>query len=118
MGDRSGAGVFEGSEVCLSDTGRFLFPFGAFSLPPEADDDGRVGGGVGWPLKREKSDFMCMQCGEVKSNVNARNDASVDVQNYANDYASVLSETLSISPSPPLSVFKRTPGAAGRGSLA
>jgi len=53
--------VLEGvSEVCLSDTGRFLLPFVifAFSFPPDADDEGRVGGGVGWPLSREKRDFM------------------------------------------------------------
>jgi hypothetical protein len=50
VGDRSGAEVLEGvSEVCLSETGRFLFSFGAFafSLPPDADEEGRVGGGVG-----------------------------------------------------------------------
>jgi len=42
--------VFEGvSEVCLSDTGRFLLPLGtfAFSFPPDAEEEGLVGGGVG-----------------------------------------------------------------------
>jgi hypothetical protein len=52
-------GVSDG--VCLNDVGRERpFDVLAFSFPPdpEADDDGRVGGGVGLPLNREKSDFM------------------------------------------------------------
>lgn len=99
VGDRSGAEVLEGvSEVCLSETGRFLLPFGAFafSLPPDAEEEGRVDGGVGWPLSREKRDFMCsVEYDDESVERDAKDDASIDIYQSCY-YASALSETLQI----------------------
>jgi hypothetical protein len=49
-------GVSDG--VCLNDVGLFRPLDVSFSFPPDAEDDGRVDGGVGLPLKRENNDFM------------------------------------------------------------